>query len=244
MSHHYENLTDMQQLVEETNGLSWMNDTTWTKLGKSQNDEKEDMMMQHGHPGFYSSMSSNHVTYRQHDETIEILMTRLDPEAMKAFYHKEGEASGLVGGVRVDQDTGLDQLYPEAKVDSFLFEPCGYSCNGLSNDGYYTIHVTPEPSCSYASFETTIPPRLVENPGKNGHAREESIRKLVRQVVDIFQPGSFTVTYFTSSNAKVQSDNINKLVRTVDQFGGYKRKDKILYEFEGYDFIFGHYTKI
>ncbi|KAI8883799.1 adenosylmethionine decarboxylase [Backusella circina FSU 941] len=246
MSHHYENLTDMQQLVKETNGLSWMNGNSWTKLSKSplqedEENEQADMMMRH-HPGFYSS--SNKVAYRQHDETIEILMTRLDPEAMKAFYHKEGEESGLVGGVRVDQDTGLDQLYPEAKVDSFLFEPCGYSCNGLSNDGYYTIHVTPEPSCSYASFETTIPPRPVENPGKNGHAREESIRRLVRQVVDIFQPGSFTVTYFASSNAELQPDNINKLVRTVDQFGGYKRKDKILYEFEGYDFIFGHYTKI
>jgi S-adenosylmethionine decarboxylase len=249
--HHVENLTDMQQLMKETNGLSWMDKedeyTSWSKV-MSLDDNKNKTVMRSPPPSsqFYASTVSSTINgYRTHDETIEILMTNLNPEAMRPFYHRENEPAGLIGGKRVDIDTGLDQLYPEANVDSFLFEPCGYSCNGLSSDGYYTIHVTPEPQCSYASFETTIPTKPVDTPGKQGHGREEAIRKLVRQVIDIFQPGTFTVTYFSShKDADQQSDNISKLVRTVDQFGGYKRKDKILHEFEGYDLIFGHYTKM
>ncbi|KAI7893631.1 adenosylmethionine decarboxylase [Mucor mucedo] len=238
--HHIENLTNMQQLMKETDGLSWMGNEdkyNWSKM-----DTK---MVVPKPPVHETFCASSVMGYRTHDETIEILMTSLNPDAMRAFYHDGNEPSGLIGGKRVDKDTGLDMLYPEANVDSFLFEPCGYSCNGLQDDGYYTIHVTPEPSCSYASFETTIPTQPVETPGKNGHGREEAIRKLIRQVIDIFQPGSFTVTYFAShAHEDQQSDNINKLVRSVDQFGGYKRKDKILHEFEGYDLIFGHYTKM
>lgn len=251
-NHHIENLTNMQQLMKETNGLSWMSDKeeyNWTKLNKNDNGKsviRADTVPAVASPVYSNFYSTSSVMgYRTHDETIEILMTDLNPNAMKAFYHQKDEPSGLVGGKRVDRDTGLDMLYPEANVDSFLFEPCGYSCNGLSDDGYYTIHVTPEPSCSYASFETTIPVKPVELAGKNGHGREEAIRKLIRQVIDIFQPGSFTVTYFSSHiHQDQQADNINKLVRSVDQFGGYKRKDKILYEFEGYDLVFGHYTKM
>ncbi|GAA5808588.1 hypothetical protein MFLAVUS_001979 [Mucor flavus] len=236
VKHHQHNLTNIQQLMKETDGLSWMSDTeeySWSN---------KSVINANSVDRFYSASVMG---YRTHDETIEILMTDLNPKAMKPFYHQDNEPSGLVGGKRVDADTGLDLLYPEANVDSFLFEPCGYSCNGLIDDGYYTIHVTPEPACSYASFETTIPIKPVEIVGKNGNGREEAIRKLIRQVTDIFQPGSFTVTYFSSHfHQDQQSDNINKLVRSVDQFGGYKRKDKILHEFEGYDLIFGHYTKM
>ncbi|GAA5798534.1 adenosylmethionine decarboxylase [Helicostylum pulchrum] len=236
VKHHHHNLTNMQQLMKETDGLSWMSDTeeySWSN---------KPVINANSADSFYLTSVMG---YRTHDETIEILMTDLNPKAMKPFYHQDNEPSGLIGGKRVDADTGLDLLYPEANVDSFLFEPCGYSCNGLVDDGYYTIHVTPEPACSYASFETTIPTKPVETVGKNGNGREEAIRKLIRQVIDIFQPGSFTVTYFSSHfHQDQQSDNINKLVRSVDQFGGYKRKDKILHEFEGYDLIFGHYTKM
>ncbi|CAO3654326.1 unnamed protein product [Mucor hiemalis] len=241
---HIENLTDMQQLMKETDGLSWMSNNdeyTWNKVNNGKTVIRP-VPSANVPSTFYSSSTTG---YRTHDETIEILMTDLNPQAMRAFYHKDNEPSGLVGGKRVDADTGLDMLYPEADVDSFLFEPCGYSCNGILDDGYYTIHVTPEPSCSFASFETTIPTKPVATPGKHGKGREEAIRKLIRQVVDIFQPGSFTVTYFSShSNMDQQEDNVNKLVSTVGQFGNYKRKDKILHEFEGYDFIFGHYTKM
>ena len=254
MSHHHnhlvENLTDMKQLMKETEGLSWMSNTVdafapWNKMSTTSEEKSTNAMVpHHNNNSLYSASSSVH-GYRTHDETIEILMTNLDMKAMQAFYQRDGEPSGLEGGKRIDIETGLDQLYPDANVDSYMFEPCGYSCNGLSKDGYYTIHCAPEEQCSYASFETTIPVKPVDTPGKNGHGREEAIRKLIRQVIDIFEPGSFTVTYFASHcDMDQQVDNISKLVRTVDQFGGYRRKDKILHEFEGYDLIFGHFTRL
>ena len=183
------------------------------------------------------------------DETIEILMTQLNPEAMEAFYHRPGEPAGLEGGHRVDLETGLAKVYPEANVDSYLFEPCGYSANALLDEGYYTIHVTPEPQCSYASFETTIPAsysHAVKNPGKGRqHGDAESVCLLIRQVIDIFQPGTFTVTYFSSHNDNEEDDNnIGVMMEAMGRFGGYKRKDRILYEFDGYDLVFGQYKKI
>ncbi|KAG0165190.1 spermidine resistance protein [Apophysomyces sp. BC1034] len=231
-----EHTVDMQQLLMETDGMSWMaeKDCSWEKMSRS---------LQQQHAAVRSS------AYRTHDETIEILMTDLDPVAMQPFYQQDGEPSGLKGGKRVDIDTGLRKVYPAAKADSFLFEPCGYSSNGLLEDGYYSIHVTPEPQCSYASFETTIPAHLshpIQSPGKRSSS-EESVCRLIRQVVDIFQPGSFTITYFSANKAvdgKDPEDNVNHLMRTMGQYGGYKRKDRILHEFDGYDFIFGHYKRI
>lgn len=204
--------------------------------------------------------------YRQNDETIEILMTGLDPRAMEAFYQQNNEPTGIEGGQRVDRQTGLDQLYPHAKVDSFLFEPCGYSCNGIAEDGYYTIHVTPEPQCSYASFETTIPTLPLTYDTKlskdDTEKKQHAIRLLIRQVVDIFQPTDFTVTYFANSSKKEMSaydddddenqddqdddddNNYLMMMSTLSNFGGYKRKNKILHEFDGYNLLFGHYSRI
>ncbi|KAG0171263.1 spermidine resistance protein [Apophysomyces sp. BC1034] len=173
------------------------------------------------------------------DQTIEILMTRLNPEAMKRFYHDPSKTeAGTVGGRWVDRVTGIDAIYPQTKIDSFLFEPCGYSGNGLYQDRYFTIHVTPEPQCSYASFESNIP--VEQSHAANGSS-VSPIESLVNQVVDIFQPETFTVTFFTSHGKDDHSHS--HMVRSMGSMQGYKRTDRILYEFDGYDLVYGHYTK-
>mmetsp|Transcript_21400 Transcript_21400/g.18241 ORF Transcript_21400/g.18241 Transcript_21400/m.18241 type:complete len:98 (-) Transcript_21400:197-490(-) len=54
--------------------------------------------------------------------------------------------------------SGISDIYPGAKIDAINFTPCGYSCNASLDDGhsFFTIHVTPEEACSYASFETNV----------------------------------------------------------------------------------------
>jgi S-adenosylmethionine decarboxylase len=53
-------------------------------------------------------------------------------------------------------NSGIHNLLPSVSIQAHLFDPCGYSMNALLDDAYYTIHVTPETSCSYVSFETTF----------------------------------------------------------------------------------------
>jgi S-adenosylmethionine decarboxylase len=82
----------------------------------------------------------------------------------------------------------MKDLFPKSKVDHFLFDPCGYSLNGLQGPYYWTVHVTPEAHCSYASLETNIPI------GQGDYATYEEV---IRKVVDVFKPGKFTCTVFT-----------------------------------------------
>jgi len=227
--------------------------------------------------------------YPQQDQTVEILMTDLNPEAMKLFYQNNDEPTGTIGGKRVDETTGIGNIYPTAKVDSFLFEPCGYSANGLLNGAYFTIHVTPEPECSYASFETNIPCEI-SHPVKSTATgcslvktavtkKQSPLQTLIRQVLNVFQPGNFTVTLFSSHprNSKPKSLNHRdglrihdaddrfdgmtiensqqeddghyhhshtKMVQSLANMAGYKRTDRILYTFEGYDLVYGHYEQL
>ncbi|KAI9256522.1 S-adenosylmethionine decarboxylase [Phascolomyces articulosus] len=181
------------------------------------------------------------------DQTVEICMRRLNPEKMQqGFYHNPSlTESGTMGGQWVDQWTGIGALYPQAQLDSFLFEPCGYSSNGLQEDRYFTIHVTPEPDCSYASFETNIPVEeshaLTEEEEKAGNV--SPIETLVSQVTRIFDPESFTVTFFTSHHHKDNHSHSHMVHSMGAMAGGYKRTHRILYEFDGYDLVYGHYSK-
>ncbi|KAI8368006.1 adenosylmethionine decarboxylase [Choanephora cucurbitarum] len=174
------------------------------------------------------------------DQTVEIHMTGLNPENMKCFYHDPSKTeSGLAGGIWLDKQTGIDQLYPSAQIDSYLFEPCGYSSNGLWKDRYFTFHVTPEPECSYASFESNIP--VEQSHGDDHQEGQSPIEALITRVLDVFDPSSFTVTYFTSHHKEHHSHS--HMVRSMASLNGYKRTNRILYEFDGYDLVYGHYAK-
>lgn len=172
------------------------------------------------------------------DQTVEIHMTGLNQENMKNFYHDQTKTvSGIEGGVWVDKMTGIDQLYPLADINSYLFEPCGYSSNGLWEDRYFTFHVTPEPECSYASFESNIP---VEKSHANSD-EQSPVEALITRVLKIFDPSSFTVTYFTSHHK--EHHHHGHMVRSMSTLEGYKRTNRILYEMDGYDVVYGHYAK-
>jgi len=82
--------------------------------------------------------------------SLEVVMTRLAPDAAAQFVR----GPAFVSAEATTSETGIRRLVPGAAVDDYVFEPCGYSMNGITpGGGLLTIHVTPEPGFSYASVE-------------------------------------------------------------------------------------------
>lgn len=160
-------------------------------------------------------------------------------------FSEELSTEGHTLGTVVTDACGLADLYPsaqypDARIDSYLFTPCGYSANGvvpIPGDGesthYWTVHVTPEPQCSYASFETNVPTR--------NHGGRDTV-DVVQQVVGIFKPGRFSVTLF---EAKEESDGKaeRKRDKRLDWIKGYRRVDRIVHDLEGYELVFRYFER-
>jgi S-adenosylmethionine decarboxylase len=86
---------------------------------------------------------------------------------------------------------GIDRLLPGSHIDSFLFEPCGYSCNGFLGDAFFTIHITPEAHCSFVSFETNV--------------KLANYDELTARVLQTFNPGRFTISLFVDEGSLVRN---------------------------------------
>ncbi|KAK9478734.1 S-adenosylmethionine decarboxylase [Lipomyces japonicus] len=188
---------------------------------------------------------------RFEDETLEILMTGLDPTKAAQFYndrlvpetasdHSSSSSSsgeldpGHVGGAEVTSRCGLSKLYPFSRIDSFSFSPCGYSANGVTDHShnYFTVHVTPEPHCSYASFESNVPASV----------SKMTPWEVISYVVGIFGPSQFSVTMFETRGSKasfadVSSNTLGPAIK------GYTRLDRIVYELDEYDLVFLAFKK-
>lgn len=175
----------------------------------------------------------------------------------------EGHALGTV----VSDACGLSDLYPKSKypgarIDAYLFTPCGFSANGIipsvrsalpstpdsgtelaSSAHYFTVHVTPEPNCSYASFETNVPG------GQNGRETAD----VIQHVVNIFRPGRFSVTLFEAKEKCARPLDPLKddshlagpqpARRRLERIPGYRRIDRIVHDFDDYDLVFRYYER-
>lgn len=177
-------------------------------------------------------------------------------------YPEDLSTEGHTLGTVVSEACGLSEVYPtsrfpDARVDAYLFTPCGFSANGVvpapdqagSATHYFTVHVTPEPQCSYASFETNVPGR------QSGRATVE----VIEHVVDIFKPGRFSVTLFEAKANAAEIRDLGLLDdSTVDATAvesgkrrsakmecikGYRRIERIVHEFDGYDLVFRYYER-
>lgn len=181
-----------------------------------------------------------------------------DEEAYPAELTTEGHALGTV----VSDSCGLSNVYPKSKypdsrIDAYLFTPCGFSANGVipapegeTGTHYFTVHVTPEPHCSYASFETNVP----------ALQKGRDTAEVVSNVVDIFKPGRFSVTLFEAKTRVEEKENdatdiealaaIKALERKalrrsakMDAIKGYRRVDRIVHDLDGYDLVFRYYER-
>jgi S-adenosylmethionine decarboxylase len=110
--------------------------------------------------------------------TVEVFMHGLGEDVWQQFCKTDRTTTA-----RVREATGLDRIIPGYDVDDRLFEPNGYSLNALRGHEYYAVHVTPEPGCSYASFET------------NRRFRNDLAPVLTR-LLGIFRPRTWDVVLF------------------------------------------------
>lgn len=215
------------------------------------------------------------------DTTLEILMSHLSPDGRAPFFQPSAStADGHELGATISTTLGIDSLFGpgEARLDSYGFDPCGYSANavigtggpsssssgsssGMNGNaegrepggGYYTIHVTPEEGWSYASFECNVP-----LPSTSTSQRPD-LPTLIRKVVDIFQPNRLSITLFVSTPsgetsqsqtgtgmalATSEVENAAWKAFSADLLGKeFERKDRIGYEFDGYDLVFACFEK-
>lgn len=174
----------------------------------------------HVHIFYASSPDPAAVAEDDEDETLELLMHDLDPDVLKAFIPKPGETAA-----DIESRTGIDRLYPDMETDHFVFEPYGYSMNRISGQHYATIHVTPEESGSYASFETNV--------------AEAGYREKIEQIMAVFKPGRFTLVFTEAISDRDPGEG--KLPKKIT---GYRRSEKSLYEFDsGYAVLFSNFQK-
>lgn len=164
----------------------------------------------------------------------------------------------------------LSTIFPSSlqTLDSYAFSPCGYSANALvrapsppsssstDQEGYWTVHVTPEAGHSYASFETnisfplggggggslasslaTLPPSSPPRPNGVKEADFPNLLTLVRRVVGIFEPGRFTITLFVESKPVDVGDDEDEeegwgktagILGSKGLVPGYRRKDRFV----------------
>ncbi|XP_043591814.1 S-adenosylmethionine decarboxylase proenzyme [Bombus pyrosoma] len=160
------------------------------------------------------------------DQTLEILMTHLDPEVMSLFTRDVCSSAD-----EATQKSGIDKLIPNMIIDDFLFEPCGYSMNGVSKNGnYMTIHITPEPEFSYVSFESNIP--------------EASYEEIIRRVLNTFKPKKFVVTIFANKES-IAATCPRDLEQTdyLKGSGDWLRTDVQYCRFKNYDLTCAFYSR-
>ena len=214
---------------------------------------------------------SDHGCFTMYDETTDVFSrSSSDPADLMSSgtelsdYPEELTTEGHGLGTVISETSGLADVYPtskypDARVDAYLFTPCGFSANGVipapsgpEATHYFTVHVTPEPHCSYASFETNVP--------TNQSGRQTA--DVIEQVVNIFKPGRFSVTLFegtktndedeitddTEAEAIAKLKALQKQVARkssrLDQIKGYKRIDRIVHDLEGYELVFKYYERL
>lgn len=134
--------------------------------------------------------------------SLEVCMTELDRAAAQQFFRTDS----FVSAEHTTTETGIRFLRPESIIDDYVFEPCGYSMNGLEGCGFWTIHVTPEDGHSYASCELSCFEEGAFDPAR-----------MVSQILKVFQPGKVSVSL--SSDVAFGSYLWNGLTSVPNNFG-------------------------
>jgi len=115
------------------------------------------------------------------DTTTELLMYDFDPSVTEFLTQKAKSKEEIRAFIN------LESVIEGLEIDDFLFEPFGYSMNGLRGDDYVTIHITPQDTSPYISFETDL-------------GMEENKSLILNHLLKVFKPKSFDIITFNTTN--------------------------------------------
>lgn len=186
---------------------------------------------------------------QEKDQLLILNMYDIDPRVSRLFWRPHTQSSGwdeVAAAAAATKAAGIDEIFVQHTtkgqekqkkkplIQQKLFDPCGYSMNGICDDTYHTIHVTPESHCSYASFETNV--------------SLPSFAPVVQRVVGMFQPQRFTAMFFADKQsplALAQRKMTSENKEALHQVPGYRMKCLCFHEFEpGYFIVLGNFLKI
>lgn len=124
------------------------------------------------------------------EDVFEVAMEGLAPSVCALFFASSytGE-QGRRLACAMTEASGIQSLLSGVTIDDWAFLPVGYSMNGLRDNFYYTIHVTPEMDFSYASFETNDPAYCCA--------------EVVATLVKLFDPSVLTLSLATRRSAEL-----------------------------------------
>ncbi len=148
------------------------------------------------------------------DVTIEVLMHGIDERCAEAFRNARAPEGGSLAA-----SLGLHKAVPGAEIDEYVFQPAGYSLNGMLERFYLTIHVTPDPVGSYVSFES------------NADFRADP-SGFVARVIEPFRPEAFDVVGFVPDSRPISV-----------AVPGYRLRRHIQERVSGYHVTFQHFYR-
>ena len=108
---------------------------------------------------------------------MEIVLFDLNEDAMQIYFECNRQKYSKQC---VDEYIVRNCCIPNgAQIDSHLFEECGYSLNGILNEKYWSLHITPECEQSFVSFETNF--------------EYQSYSDTIQRILSTFKPKRFCV---------------------------------------------------
>lgn len=119
----------------------------------------------------------------RNDKTFQFLAYQISLEASKHLTQNNLSRENIKAYLC------LDTLLSDFIIDDYLFQPYGYSLNAINGKDYLTIHITPQASSSYISFESSI-----------------NIMHIAPKIIEILQPASFDVLSFNEEDFEIQLD--------------------------------------
>jgi len=98
----------------------------------------------------YLFHQENNYKANANDKSYEIVAYHISNSASKLLTH------GNLTAFEIRDLFQIDELFPHFSIDDHVFSPFGYSLNGIENEHYFTIHITPQAESSYISVSANF----------------------------------------------------------------------------------------